>query len=518
MGYGNKTFSKELIYSSGKDSHPSSIVADYLNNDHRLDLVVANKDTNQIGIFFGFNSATFHDPFINLMIDDQSPWKMVVNDLNNDHYLDIAVIFLSNTSFGILLGHANGSFSNLITYPTESDFDLWGIAAKDINNDMNIDMIIANGRFNGSIGVFLGYGNGTFGDLFLFSTNGYWGSLWISVGDFNRDNHLDIATVNSNANKIGILFGYGNGTFDKIIKGYSTGVGSNPTCIDVNDLNNDNILDIAVTNFGTNEIVVLFGLGDGTFLLGKPYSTGLRSAPYGLAIVDFNNDSRLDLVVANRKSKKIRIFLGYDIEPFGSMLIPRNEFWLQPHSVAIGDFDHDNRSDIVVANYGSDNVGILLEFDGSEFNTVRNYSTGTGSAPYSIALAHLNNDTDLDIVVVNSESDNILFLFGHGDGTFEKGYTYSTGTRSRPYSISINDLNNDHLLDIAIVNSGTSYILLLYGYGNGTFGNEISYYLGYGYHLYSIATKDLNNDHLIDIVIACYDTDHVEVFMQMCLV
>ena len=65
MGYGNKTFSKELIYSSGKDSHPSSIVANYLNNDHRLDLVVANKDTNQIGIFFGFNYATFHDPFIN---------------------------------------------------------------------------------------------------------------------------------------------------------------------------------------------------------------------------------------------------------------------------------------------------------------------------------------------------------------------------------------------------------------------------------------------------------------------
>ena len=72
-------------------------------------------------------------------------------------------------------------------------------------------------------------------------------------------------------------------------------------------------------------------------------------------------------------------------------------------------------------------------------------------------------------------------------------------------------------MDIAIVNSGTSNILLLYGYGNGTFGNEITYWLGYGYHPYSIATKDLNNDHLIDIAVACYDTDHVEIFMQMCL-
>ena len=391
------------------------------------------------------------------------------------------------------------------------------IAVGYFNNDTYLDVSVVSDLDN-SIAVLFGYGNGTFGDLFLFPIDYIWKPFWIKVGDFNRDNHLDIATVNYNVNNVGILLGYGNGTFDKIINGYSTGVGSNPKYIDVNDLNNDNILDIAVTNSGTNEIVVLFGLGDGTFLLGKPYSTGLRSEPYGLAIADFNNDSRLDIVVANSESNNIGIFLGYDSEPFGSIFIPWNEFWLRPHSVAIGDFDHDNRSDIVVANYGSDNVGILLEFDGYEFNTVRNYSTGTGSAPYSIALAHLNNDTDLDIVVVNSESDNILFLFGHGDGIFEKGYTYSTGTRSRPYSISINDLNNDHFMDIAIVNSGTSNILLLYGYGNGTFGNEISYSLGYGSHPYSIATKDLNNDHLIDIVIACYDTDHVEVFMQTCLV
>ena len=73
-------------------------------------------------------------------------------------------------------------------------------------------------------------------------------------------------------------------------------------------------------------------------------------------------------------------------------------------------------------------------------------------------------------------------------------------------------------MDIAIVNFAASTILLLYGYGNGTFGNETTYSLGYGYHPYSIATKDLNNDGLIDIAIACYDTDQVEVFMQICLV
>ena len=620
MTYGNNTFAKQLIYSTGDNSHPSSIVAGYFNNDHRLDLAVTNTGTYQIGIFFGYNYASFDDQLTYSTIGDRIPYKMVVNDFNNDHYLDVAVLFPNNANFGILFGHGDGNFSDMITYPTEPDFNLLGIAAKDINNDMNIDIILSNAWLNGNIYVFLGYGNGSFApmvtyalqnnsgptdivvddfnndqrldiivinyvassigvflghgdgtfssvmtsfirdkffprsiavgyfnndsylDVAILSTqsssvailfgygNGTFGDrlglsfgstlhpFWISVGDFNGDSHHDIATANSNSNTVGILLGYGNRTFGKTMRMHLTGTGSAPKCINVNDFNNDNILDIAVANSGNDEIVILFGVGDGTFLLGKSYPTGLRSTPLTLAIGDFNNDSRLDVAVANALSKNIGIFLRYDSEPFGSVFIARNDFRLQPRTLAAGDLDHDNQSDLVVVSYDSDNVGILLEFDGRTFNTVRNYSIGDGFRPYSIALAYLNNDTHLDIVVVNSESDNILFLFGRGNGTFDKGYTYSTGTRSRPYSVAINDLNNDHLMDIAIVNFGTSNVLLLYGNEDGTFGNETSYALGYGYHPSSIAAKDLNNDRLIDIAIACYDTNHVEVFMQMCLV
>jgi hypothetical protein len=50
-----------------------------------------------------------------------------------------------------------------------------------------------------------------------------------------------------------------------------------------------------------------------------------------------------------------------------------------------------------------------------------------------------------------------------------------------------------------VTNSGTSKIVLLYG--NGTFGKETSYSLGYNYHPYSIAVKDLNQDNWMNIVI-----------------
>ena len=216
------------------------------------------------------------------------------------------------------------------------------------------------------------------------------------------------------------------------------------------------------------------------------------------------------------QSNNIGVFLGYGSEPFAGVITYTTGDGSQPHSVAIGDLNNDGRSDIVVANYGTDNVGILLGRRNGIFDPIMTYPTGIGSAPYSVAVADFNNDTHLDIVVTNSETDNIAILLGYGNGTFAIGVTYSTGARSRPYTVAIGDFNNDNISDIAVANSGTNNIFLLYGYGNGTFGNETSYSLGYGYLPYSIAVKDLNQDNWMDIVIACYGTDHVETLIKMC--
>jgi len=67
-----------------------------------------------------------------------------------------------------------------------------------------------------------------------------------------------------------------------------------------------------------------------------------------------------------------------------------------------------------------------------------------------------------------------------------------------------------------IASSGTNNIFLLYGYGNGTFGNETSYALGDGYLPYSVTVTDLNQDNWMDIVIACYGSDHIETLIKMC--
>ena len=56
----------------------------------------------------------------------------------------------------------------------------------------------------------------------------------------------------------------------------------------------------------------------------------------------------------------------------------------------------------------------------------------------------------------------------------------------------------------------------MYGLGNGTFGNASSYDLGYEYEPYSIAVSDLNEDGKMDIAVACYGTDHIEILLRTC--
>jgi len=70
-----------------------------------------------------------------------------------------------------------------------------------------------------------------------------------------------------------------------------------------------------------------------------------------------------------------------------------------------------------------------------------------------------------------------------------------TRVRSRFYTVTITDFNNNTISDIAVANSGTNNIFLLYELENGNFTQEETYALSYGYNPYSMAVKDLNEDN-----------------------
>jgi predicted nucleotidyltransferase len=90
-----------------------------------------------------------------------------------------------------------------------------------------------------------------------------------------------------------------------------------------------------------------------------------------------------------------------------------------PQSVAVGDFNNDSQMDIVVANFGTDNVGVFLGYGNDIFASQMMYSTGPGSAPNMVAVGDFNKDNRMDIAVANFGTNNIGIHLGNGDGTFK---------------------------------------------------------------------------------------------------
>jgi hypothetical protein len=82
-----------------------------------------------------------------------------------------------------------------------------------------------------------------------------------------------------------------------------------------------------------------------------------------------------------------------------------------PRTVAVADVNGDNKPDLVVAEYSSNNVGVFLNAGNGTFLNQTTYSTGAGSNPYWIAVADVNGDNKPDIVVTYYVSNNVgVFL------------------------------------------------------------------------------------------------------------
>jgi hypothetical protein len=81
------------------------------------------------------------------------------------------------------------------------------------------------------------------------------------------------------------------------------------------------------------------------------------------------------------------------------------------------------------------------------------------SSPMSVAAADLNGDGVPDLAVANYGSDNVSVLMNQGDGTFAAAVNYSTGSGAR--SVAAADLNGDGWPDLAVANYGSGDVSVL---------------------------------------------------------
>ena len=103
--------------------------------------------------------------------------------------------------------------------------------------------------------------------------------------------------------------------------------------------------------------------------------------------------------------------------------------------MTVEDLNNDGSLDIIVINYKSQDVNVLLGYGNGSFRDRISYPVVSSS--WFVAVGDFNNDTDQDIVTTRFDRDNIFILFGRPNLGFMNQNTLRTDSDSRPRSIVI---------------------------------------------------------------------------------
>ena len=341
-----------------------------------------------------------------------TPRNLAVADVNGDGKLDVLTANENSSTIGVLLGNGNGTFQAPATFSAGTGSNPHDIAVADVNGDGRPDVLTANYGAN-SAGVLLGNGNGTFQAPAAFATGAADGHpSGIAMGDITGDGKPDLLTANGPGYSVSLLAGTGTGSFQAPVT-YQFSTRSLPLDVAAADFNADGRLDILAVNAGSNDLMTLQNLGNGSFQPATyPVGPGASFIPTGLAISDVNNDGKPDVVTANRGNNTVSVLLNRT--PAFAAFGPAVSFQSSgtPENIAVADFNADGQADLVTTNPSDPAVMVLLANGAGAFQPQARYSAGAGSEPYGLGVADINGDGRPDVLISSAGSNSIGVLLG----------------------------------------------------------------------------------------------------------
>jgi hypothetical protein len=345
------------------------------------------------------------------------PSNLLIRDMNNDRKLDLVVAAGSTRSITVLEGKGNGQFgaalSNTILAegPTE-------IATGDVNGDGKLDVAVAT---HDSYGVTLLTGDGKGGltvapsSPIVMKLGQHPHTHGLALADINRDNKLDLITCNSTDNDIALALGDGRGNFTPALKSHP--VGPSPYPFAHGDVNNDGWPDIVATATATGPkrreqlplsraLTLLLSDGKGGL---TPHQLPLRTGePWFAAIADLNGDGRPDIVATHHDQSAMTVMIGDGRGGFTEANGSPFDFGVSLFHLITGDVDRDGRMDVVATS--GDSIRVLLGDGRGAFKQAASIPVGPGA--WRVASADLNDDGAIDVVTTNLEGNSLSVLLG----------------------------------------------------------------------------------------------------------
>lgn len=317
----------------------------------------------RLGIYFGDGTGGFtrSDQIIPVGFPGRA-LKVVLGDVDGDSQPDAAIAQHDADNVVLLGGHKSQSrqFSVPkrvplagVTHPHTHS-----VALADVDRDGHLDLLATCADDN-ALAVLLGRGNGEFrpapGSPYPAGKHPYEG---LSVGDVNRDQNPDVAVPNLWGSAVTVLLGDGAGRLQQA-PGSPISLADRPGFLTLAHLNGDHFLDMVVTH--DNDAIVDILFGDGTGRMNPSVRSPIRMPqPVWTAVVDdLNRDGHNDIVLGGREDRVIVVF-GAGNGEFRDAQGTIRTAHRMPGYVALGEFNGDNRPDLVVTYFEADVIDVYL--------------------------------------------------------------------------------------------------------------------------------------------------------------
>ena len=478
----------------------STLQTDFLysanfNKDGIDDIISVQRDSNKIFLYssdrktMGYSRQSFSVPFY--------PEQVLVEDLNNDKYLDIIVIGRLSSGITVLLGKKNNQFQPpKVLFP---EIPVSEVTITRINGDNTPDFIIHNWLTNEDL-IYIGVGNLRYS---LQSSLSYDNDTTsIVTSDFTHDGIMDIVVASLKNKTIQLLAGDGLGSYQVI---QTLTLQTIPQKMIVSQVRQSGLYDIILDATAVGVFSIITNRSDG--LLNEEIQFGCRRGNGTLLVSDINYDSYLDLVRFDRS-------LSFDVywNARSGNLRGKKEthipVGLDPSSIVLSDVNNDNIVDLSITNKGNSTISVVL-----------NDSTGSLQSQFSFEVSehpvqlwsYSTSDTMTTYIVQTENSSTVSILSVISSQKSEKPFddiiSYTIPLRDKPASIY-----PDIGVREASINFFVTYILQ---------GNSLAYFRQVREtrfvsknlvpvkpsRILGANIADINNDFRTDILYAYYDNN-----------
>ena len=359
-----------------------------------------------------------------------------------------------------------GSFATKSDYIVNTNPSI--VTISDLDGDGKSDLITANGYYN-TLSILKNTtksGNVSFASKVDITTNGQ--AMGVCVVDLDGDGKPDVATTNYNNNALSVF--KNNSKVDSILLSTETDYpsGSYPYFVTSGDFDGDGKPDLIVANYSSYTISVFRNLSTvGNIQFDTKIDLAAGYYPVFLAANDIDGDGKVDIVSADQSSNTVSVYrntsTGYGSIAFAT----RTAFATgsSPRSVAVGDIDGDGKADIVVANSTDATVSVLRNTSTSgavSFASKSDYTAGSGSGTSCVTLNDLDGDGKIDIAVTGQSTNVVAVLRNKstsGTVSLETNVNYTVGVY--PSGLMSGDFDGDGKPDIVVANTNSATVSLL---------------------------------------------------------